>query len=465
VWLPSLALLAAVMAGPGATAPARASTPVIGVSLPRAGGPVAGASVTASPDGGHPSLYWAGAGWLGLSAAATVPIGAILDASDGAILLSTAKDAAGAIQTNGVAGGAFSVTQTASPVVTTVLTLLGGNPGVCTGAATARTVRRLYSTGRGRLQVTASDAIATTSAADWMISDRCDGTEVSVRSGLVTVRRTRLPAGAHKRVDVVRAGTSVLFAGPPPIRSASLPAAGGPSAPRATAPASSAAAPSPASAAPTVETTTVTTTVTSTAQAPPTPQDQLAALFADVNALGLSGQPAADLDGDLQTTQAALDAGDPTAACTGLGTVGQAIFENADAPTDPVPAAAASSLLSAAGAVDVALGCPTPTAADLQASSELLAAIGVLSDLVGVDPDIVATFTSELGQVGQSFIVGDDVDGCVTLQYVSDAVGLIELAGETGSDGLTDDQGQAILGAIDPIEAQLSCATLAPISD
>ena len=44
-------------------------------------------------------------------------------------------------------------------------------------------------------------------------------------------------------------------------------------------------------------------------------------------------------------------------------------------------------------------------------------------------------------------------------------MGLIELAGDTGSDGLTDDQGQAILGAIDPIETQLSCATLAPISD
>jgi hypothetical protein len=387
-----------------------------------------------------------------------------LDATHGAVLLTSARDGAGDEQSVSLGGGAFSVTQTAGVAPTTRLTLFGGDPASCPRSArpqppaAARAVRTLFFAGSGRLQVVAANVTATTTGAVWMISDRCDGTEVSVRSGRVSVRRTRAAGFGHRLAEVVRAGRTVLFAGPPPAASPALPALGqkvgtgsGASAPAATAPEASTPPSTPSQAG---------SSPASTPAPTLTPQQQLDAVVAAVGALGLTGQPGQDLTGDLQSAETALTFGTPDATCDALGTVGQAIFENAGAPTDAMPAATATSLLSATAAIDSALGCAAPNPGDLKASNELLAAIGGLGAL-GIDASTASAIAGQLGLAGQAFVIGDDSDGCTGLQSLAGSVGLVELGGGS-SGGLSTEQGQAVTGEITQIQAQLSCSTVAP---
>lgn len=446
----ALGCAAVVAAGLGASgAPARASQAVSDASLPRPGGPVAGASVTVTPRRGGATVFWPGAGWLRLGAAASLPLDTTLDAAHATVLLTSASDASGATQTEAVSGGAFQVAQTVGPAPVTRLTLYSDRAVACASPRSRTVVRRLTADGDGRLQIVAANVTATSRGGDWMIADRCDGTDVSVRSGRVTVWRTgRLHAG-QRLVDVVPAGRSVLFAGPPPPRSPALPvlsttvpSGGGDSAPTASTPSDSAPAAAPTASGP----------ATPTTVAPAlSPQQQLAVLVSSVDTLAPTGQPGQDLTGDLQATETALTFGTTSATCTALGTVGQAIFENAGAPSGAIPASTATSLLSATVAIDTALACSAPDATDLKASIELLGAIGGLAGL-GADASITAAIAGQLAQAGQALVIDDDSDGCATLQNLAGSVGLVELGGE-----LTTAQGQAVTAEITPIQTQLGC--------
>ncbi len=454
VGLPAVGLAAALtFALAGAGLPAGASGALAVARLPRPGGPVAGASVSAAPRDGSTRVFWPGDGWLVLGGAASLPLGTTFDAAAGTVLIMSARDAAGAMQRVDVSGGAFAVTQTVGPSPVTRFTLYSGRAPACTSSRSHAVVRRLWADGDGRLQVVAANVTATvTQSTDWMVADRCDGTELSVRSGSVLVRRTRSFGFGHRVLERVGAGATVLFAGPPPGASPALPAvrAGHPHAPGA------------GQAGPTSTSTTVTSatsTTTSTAPAVP-PQQQLDTLVATVNALGLSGQAGSDLIGDLQAAQTALTFGTTAATCTALGTVGQAIFENASAPSGAISAATATSLLSATDAIGVAIGCSTPDARDLTASNELLGAIGELA-ILGLDPSTASGLAAQIGQAGQAIVVGDETDGCSAVEFLSEAIGLVE-AGGSGSGSLTLAQGQAISGKLAPVESQLSCSSAAP---
>ncbi len=435
------------------------ATPAPAATLPRPGLPVAGASVVVAPQRDATDVFWPGDGWLRLRAAAALPLGLTLDATHGTVLLKSARDAAGAVQVESVGGGAFSVAQTASAAPMTMLTLSGGHPAACpqgTGSrssASTTVVRKLFFAGGGRLQVTATNAIARTSGAVWMIADRCDGTEVSVRSGRVIVWRTR--PGAARRLHVVRAGRALLFTGPAPGPSAALPV------PRSTGSSPGrAGSGGPATTAPATAPGPVGPTPAPSGPAPLSPAEQLTALVSTVDALGLSGQGGQDLDADLQSVETALTFGTTGATCTALGTVGQAIFENADAPAGAIPAATATSLLSATVAIDAALACPAPVAPDLRASNELLASIGSI-EAFGIDPSVADGLISQLGEAGQAFVIGDEADGCLDAQFLGSAIGLIEL-GSSGPNGLTSAEGQTISSQVSAIETQLSCSTVAP---
>ena len=364
------------------------------------------------------------------------------------------------MQAESLGGGAFSVTQTASAAPTTTLTLRGGDAAACKRATTARSrpstavVRKLFFAGSGRLQVTAADAIASTTGAVWMIADRCDGTEVSVRSGRVIVWRT-LP-GAPRRLHVVRAGRAVLVTGPAP-GPAALPALGesGPGAAH------------DGSGGPAGATPTAGSGPSGPAPAPSgapalSPAQQLTALIASVSALGLSGQPGQDLGGDLQSVETALTSGATGATCTALGTVGQAIFENADTTPGAISPTIAASLLSATVAIDAGLACSAPVAGDLRASNELLSAIGSVEGF-GIDPSLADGLIGQLGQAGQALIIGDETDGCIDVQFLGSAIGFVELGSAT-SGGLTTAEGQTISSQVTAIENQLSCSTVAPSS-
>lgn len=450
------AALAAGLAGAGLAGASLAGASVAQAgTLPRPGLPVAGASMLAAPRREGPRVFWPGDGWLRLSGAAALPLGLTLDASDGRVLLATATDAAGTVQDESVGGAAFSVTQTASVAPTTILTLRGGIAAACSSSRASRhaartIVRELSAAGQGRLQVDGANAVANTGGAVFTVADRCDGTQVSVRFGRVSVRGTR----ARAAVRIVRQGHSVFIAGPAPRTGDDLPLAGG-----------GVPVPAPAAGAPAATTPTGggSSTGTSAATAPPTraapvlsAQQQLAALAASVAALSLSGQPGQDLSDDVAAAQTAQTFGTPSATCTAMQPVGQAIFENVAAPTGAITASTALSLMSATASIDAVLGCSTPDANDLQAGNALLGAFGTLAGL-GLGSDTAAGISTELDQAGEALIVGDETDGCTDLQFLSSALELLELAGPDAG-GLSGDQGQALSSATAPIQAQLGCS-------
>jgi hypothetical protein len=72
-------------------------------------------------------------------------------------------------------------------------------------AQNARTVRQLWGNGKGRFRTTGRYASATVRGTNWLTADRCDGTQVKVRTGVVAV--LDIP---HRRTVSVRAGGSYL---------------------------------------------------------------------------------------------------------------------------------------------------------------------------------------------------------------------------------------------------------------
>jgi ferric-dicitrate binding protein FerR (iron transport regulator) len=65
--------------------------------------------------------------------------------------------------------------------------------------------RRLWGNGHGRFRTRGSHGIATVRGTHWLTEDRCDGTLVRVRRGVVEVRDL-----AKRRTVMVRAGESYL---------------------------------------------------------------------------------------------------------------------------------------------------------------------------------------------------------------------------------------------------------------
>jgi hypothetical protein len=89
--------------------------------------------------------------------------------------------------------------------------LTGGDFGTCpkstrrSAAASPKVIRHLWGSGKGRFQTQGRFAAATVRGTDWEVQDRCDGTRVVVRTGVVTVRDLK-----RGRNLIVTAGHSVL---------------------------------------------------------------------------------------------------------------------------------------------------------------------------------------------------------------------------------------------------------------
>ncbi len=122
-----------------------------------------------------------------------VPYGATVDVTKGKLVL---KTDAGTIQLFGV-GGARAVfvlargTDGKNPIV--VFRLVGGNFSVCpkrttkSARAKPKTIRALWGNGKGRFQTKGRYAAATVRGTYWLTADRCDGTFVQVRRGVIAV--------------------------------------------------------------------------------------------------------------------------------------------------------------------------------------------------------------------------------------------------------------------------------------
>jgi hypothetical protein len=164
---------------------------------------------------------------------AQIPMGSTIDASDGAVRLTTARTRSSRTTQSGTfSGGVFTISQSSaasgsggggraaqklSVPLFTNLTLTGGAlgatcgrvKGAAVGRRTAaalqrpnrRVVRRLRGDARGRFRTIGRFSTTTVRGTIWLTADRCDGTLTSVTRGSVRVR------------DRVRAATVTVRAG------------------------------------------------------------------------------------------------------------------------------------------------------------------------------------------------------------------------------------------------------------
>jgi hypothetical protein len=140
---------------------------------------------------------------------AQIPVGAQVDTTQGSVALTSAEGTAT------FKDGAFVVREPAAPAATRVteLVLTGGDFGKCpktsrhvtAAAASPKVVRHLWGTGKGHFRTRGRYAAATVRGTNWHIQDRCDGTQVNVTTGTVTVRDFK-----RKRDVTVSAGHSYL---------------------------------------------------------------------------------------------------------------------------------------------------------------------------------------------------------------------------------------------------------------
>jgi hypothetical protein len=190
-------------------------------------GPVIGKTLNATPVKGKVLVRLTnGHGFVALSGAQQLPVGTQVDARRGTIRLLAASATAGKTQTGTFSGAVFKLGQTSNgrDKGLTTLSLLegairggpsyascrarraGGPSGAGQAAAVnRRTLQLLHATAKGRFKTRGRYAAATVRGTIWDTADRCDGTLIRVRRGVVTV--TDLVR--HKTVTV-RAGHSYL---------------------------------------------------------------------------------------------------------------------------------------------------------------------------------------------------------------------------------------------------------------
>jgi uncharacterized repeat protein (TIGR01451 family) len=123
----------------------------------------------------------------------TIPLGAILDTTQGRVRLTSAKNSKGTTQTADFYQGQFRIGQTKGNTPVTMLTLLGPvDP--CNGKAATRRRRRrrhLWGSGHGSFGTGGRYGSATVRGTIWFTEDRCDGTYFKVNRGVVAVRDFR----------------------------------------------------------------------------------------------------------------------------------------------------------------------------------------------------------------------------------------------------------------------------------
>jgi hypothetical protein len=192
------------------------------IPVPPAVAPVIGESMGVQTVAGAVQVRMPGSsGYVPLSAAGSVPSGAVVDARAGTILLRSAVDAAGHTQTARIRGAVFEVRQSAGGAGMTDLYLRGGRPQGCPAPGSAATARAAlaHPTARkgagskglwaqddhGRFRSHGRNSVATVRGTRWVTRETCAGTVTTVMQGAVDVfdRHT-------KRTVRVRAGHGYL---------------------------------------------------------------------------------------------------------------------------------------------------------------------------------------------------------------------------------------------------------------
>ena len=138
----------------------------------------------------------------------TVPVGTVIDARRGHVLLTVENGERERLQQGEFWDGIFGVFQAVTRRATTELRLGGGDFRPCIRGSRGRArrsaervIRRLWGKSNGRFRTKGRFASATVRGTEWETADLCLATRVTVREGSVLVRDFR-----RRRNVVVRAG-------------------------------------------------------------------------------------------------------------------------------------------------------------------------------------------------------------------------------------------------------------------
>jgi Bacterial Ig-like domain (group 1) len=173
--------------------------------------PVLGRSVVAGVVSGRVRFKTKHGKFRTLGAGESIPVGSTVDATKGKVRLTSAANASGATQSSLFYQGAFVVTQTKGTKPITQLALSGalscGTAGKASAAAKKKKkkVRRLWGDGHGSFRTKGRSGAATVRGTKWLTEDRCDGTLVRVKRGVVQVRDF-----AKRKTVIVKKGHSYL---------------------------------------------------------------------------------------------------------------------------------------------------------------------------------------------------------------------------------------------------------------
>jgi hypothetical protein len=180
--------IVASTSGPGGSAGGAKPTPEEPESMPKLGKRVVAKVVNGVILVRRPGSR----SFVKLAAAASVPIGSIVDARRGSVRITAAADRKGRVYSAVFSGGIFKVLQRGRVNSVTELRLVGklercGKPGRASAAKVKG--RRLWGRGKGRFRTRGRRSAATVTGTHWLVADRCDGSTLTrVREGTVSVR-------------------------------------------------------------------------------------------------------------------------------------------------------------------------------------------------------------------------------------------------------------------------------------
>ena len=186
------------------------------------GKPEPGRTVAVVAKKGHVLVVRPGGQSTPIDPSKPLPVGSVLDTTQGTVTLTSAANMNGETQTADFTGGKFAIAQKPGPYMVTELKMSGGNFAQC-GATTAsrttaraaskRRIRRLWGSGHGRFTTRGRNSAATVRGTIWSVEDRCDGTLTRVERGVVVVKDF-----GKNRTKVVRKGESYFAAKKPAAR-------------------------------------------------------------------------------------------------------------------------------------------------------------------------------------------------------------------------------------------------------
>jgi hypothetical protein len=143
------------------------------------------------------------------SGSITLPLGSVVDATNGHALVTVEVDAQHTLQQAELSEGRFGVFQVGSPAITE-LRLAGGDYSACAQSSRKRakrsaskTIRHLWASAKGSFRTKGRYASATIRGTRWLTEDLCLATRITVADGVVTVRDFR-----RHRILTVKAGDS-----------------------------------------------------------------------------------------------------------------------------------------------------------------------------------------------------------------------------------------------------------------